>query len=50
MLLIALQTVNHPRAYLGKNALFGELLCNAVLFLINRQLAKLFFRGTWRRG
>ncbi len=35
MLLIGLETVNRCGAYLGKNGLFGELLCNAVLFLIN---------------
>ena len=35
MLLIGLVTVNRCGAYLGKNGLFGELLCNTVLFLIN---------------
>ena len=35
MLLIGLVTVNRCWVYLGKNGLFGELLCNAVLFLIN---------------
>jgi len=40
MLLIGLETVNRCAAYLGKNGLFGEMLHNGVLFLINRRLLR----------
>ncbi len=46
MLLIGLVTVNRCGAYLGKNGLFGELLRNAVLFLINISSAIVFHRAS----
>jgi hypothetical protein len=42
MLLIGMGTVNRCAAYLGKNGLFGEMLRNTVLFLINRPLLLLY--------